>query len=315
MNRRDLLRLATLSPLLAPAGRVFATETPSPIDLMPAFWRAYDRTRGANERVHSLIEAFFLPHAEIYDGAGLKLTPERLAKWLAGFDPIAEQVRSLSKDFGGHYARHVQHFEREFPDFRRDRAPIYLMPSLFGFDGHLQPWQGKLPLFIGIDGIVRYHGAGANLSVFLDHESFHLYQAQVQPGISMAEEPPVYGSLWTEGVATYVSERLNPESSLVQVLLDDHRLAQVNEATVQDLASKLLAALDSTAPEEGVRFFSAGHKGPEPARGGYLIGLLVARRIGSTLPLTELPRIPPAKVRQLIEQQLVELAGTRMRTS
>ncbi|KAB8193924.1 hypothetical protein FKV24_006190 [Lysobacter maris] len=309
MNRRDLLRLAALSPLLAAANPGTAAVPPGPVDLMPAFWSAYDGTRGANDRVQALTAAFFAPHADIYAGAGLKPTPERLARWLPDFDSIADQVRGLSDDFGRHYERHTRHFQSEFPDFRREQAPIYLMPSLFGFDGHLQPWKGQLPLFIGIDGIVRYHGAGANLSVFLDHESFHLYQAQVLPDLIMDDNPPVYGSLWTEGIATYVSERLNPEASLVQVLLDDVKLAQVDEATVRELAANLIPVLDSTAPEDSKRFFSAGHTGPEPARGGYLIGLIIARRIGSTLPPAQLPRIPTTTVRRLLEQHLTALAS------
>jgi len=308
MHRRDLLRLAALSPLLAAAGGTSAAKAPGPIDLMPRFWRAYDDTRNADDRAQALAATFFGEYAEVYAGAGLKPTPERLRKWLPDFDAIAGQVRKLSADFGRHYQRHVHHFQVEFPDFQRDRAPIYLMPSLFGFDGHLQPWQGKLPLFIGIDGIVRYHGADANLSVFLDHESFHLYQAQVLPDLIMHDAPPVYGSLWSEGIATYVSERLNPEATLLQVLLDDRKLAQLDDASVRDFAAGLSKVLDSVAPEDSTRYFSAGHKGPEPARGGYLVGLLLARRIGRDLPLAQLPRIPTHKVRRLIEQQLTELA-------
>lgn len=310
MNRRDLLRLAALSPLLAAAKRVTAADTSAPVNLMPAFWSAYDETRDASDRVQALAAAFFAPHADVYAGAGLKTTPERLARWLPDFDSIADQVRGLSDGFGHHYERHARHFQIEFPDFRRDQAPIYLMPSLFGFDGHLRPWKGRLPLFIGIDGIVRYHGAGANLSVFLDHESFHLYQAQVLPDLVMDDNPPVYGSLWTEGIATYVSERLNPDSSLEQVLLDDVKLAQVDETTVRELAAKLLSVLDSTAPEDSSRFFSAGHAGPEPARGGYLVGLIIARKIGSTMSPAQLPRIPTTTVRRLLEQHLTALSGS-----
>ncbi|WP_031370048.1 hypothetical protein [Lysobacter antibioticus] len=308
MHRRDLLRLAALSPLLAAAGGAIAAEAPGPIDLMPKFWQAYDETRDADDRARALAATFFSEHAEVYAGAGLKPTPERLGKWLPDFDAMAGQVRKLSAGFGHHYRRHVRHFQVEFPDFRRERAPIYLMPSLFGFDGHLRPWQDKLPLFIGIDGIVRYHGADANLSVFLDHESFHLYHAQVLPDLIVDDDPPVYGSLWSEGIATYVSERLNPDASLLQVLLDDRKLAQADAATVRDLAAGLLKVLDSVAPDDSNRYFSAGHKGPEPARGGYLVGLILARRIGRDLPLAQLPQVPTPKVRLLLEQHLAELA-------
>ncbi|MGO4776966.1 hypothetical protein AB4084_15915, partial [Lysobacter sp. 2RAB21] len=79
--------------------------------------------------------------------------------------------------------------------------------------------------------------------------------------------------------------------------------------TVRELAAKLLAVMDSTAPEDTNRFFSAGYKGPEPARGGYLVGLAIAREIGRGRPLAELARIPMPEVRGLMQQQLRGLAG------
>ena len=54
MHRRDLLRLAALSPLLAAAGGAVAAEAPGPIDLMPKFWQAYDDTRDADDRARAL---------------------------------------------------------------------------------------------------------------------------------------------------------------------------------------------------------------------------------------------------------------------
>ncbi len=309
MHRRDLIRLAALSPLLAAAGPSPAAGAPGPDDLMPAFWRAYDASRGSSDRAQALHAAFFLPNAALYAGAGLKPTPERLAKWLPEFDAIAADARRLSQGFDAHYARHIRHFQAEFPDFQRERAPVHVMLSLFKFDGHLRPWQGKLPLFVGIDGIVRYHGADANLSVFLDHESFHLYHRQQVPELLMDEQPPIYGALWIEGLATYVSERLNPEASKLQVLLDDRRLASADAATLRDLAGKLLEALDSTQAEDANRFFSAGHAGPEPARGGYLVGLAVARRLGRGRSLAELARTPMSELRRLIQEPLRQIAA------
>ncbi|MEH6418145.1 hypothetical protein [Pseudomonas sp. CGJS7] len=309
MQRRDLLRLSALTALLAFTGQLPAADTQSPTDLMPAFWRAYDAGRDADDRAQALHDAFFVPNAELYAGAGLKPTLERLNGWLPKFDAIAADTRRMSDEFGDHYRRHSEHFQREFPDFQRERAPIYLMPSLLMFDGHLRPWRGKLPLFVGIDGIVRYHGADANLSVFLDHESFHLYHGQHQPELVMDDTPPIYGSLWMEGLATYVSERLNPDASRLRVLLDDQKLAAVDDAGVRPLAAKLLAVLDSRAEDDANRFFGAGYKGPEPARSGYLVGLTVAREIGRERTLAELAKIPMPQVRELLQQRLRDLAN------
>ncbi|MGJ7901223.1 hypothetical protein [Lysobacter sp. 1R34A] len=82
------------------------------------------------------------------------------SKWLPDFDAMAAQVRKLSDDFGHHYRRHVDHSQVEIPDFRRERAPIHLMPSLSGFDGHPQPWRGKLPWFVGCRDHRRRRSAG-----------------------------------------------------------------------------------------------------------------------------------------------------------
>lgn len=153
MVRRQLLRAVLLSPLLAlpfpGRGQPRQQGGTGLIDLMPAFWRDYDATQTAPDRVAALHSRFFLPHAPEFAGAGLRPDAGRIAAWLPAFDAMAAQVRALHAGFGAHYARHVAHFHAAFPDFRRERAPIYLMPSLFAFDGHLQPWQGRLPCSSG----------------------------------------------------------------------------------------------------------------------------------------------------------------------
>jgi len=309
MRRRTLLLGGLCAPLAGLLPRRVHAADAEPHDLMPAFWAAYDSAATSNDRVAALEAGFFAPHRALYRDAGLDPTRERIARWLPAFDAIAGDVRRLGTTFPASYARHAQHFREYFPDFDRAHAPIYLLPSLFAFDGHLQPAGGRLPLFIGPDGIVRYHGAGADLSVFLDHESFHLYQAQVNPDLSLDEAPPVYVGLWIEGAATWVSERLNPGAPLLHVLLDDPALAAADAATLRGLAAAMLAALDSTADEEMTRFFSAGYSGPGPARGGYLVGLHVARAIGAHMPLAQVPRIPRAQLRGLVREELVRLAG------
>ena len=283
------------------------------VDLMPDFWRAYDAAQGQADRPAALIEAFFTPNAEVYAGAGLKPAVPRITKWLAAFDPMAPEVRRLTGQFPALYAGHVRHFATAFPDFRRDQAPIYLMPSMFSFDGHLQPWRGKMPLFIGLDGIVRYHGADADLSVFLDHEAFHLYQAQAQakvdPQIGLDDPEPLYASVWREGVATYVSGQLNPKASRLHVMLDDKPVDEASPEVIAAGARDLLAHLDSVADEDQARFLSAGYKGPTPGRLGYRIGFEVARAAGHRLSLAQLAAVRRKPLRELMARELKLLAA------
>ncbi len=314
-TRRSLLLAALASSALhLPAVRAGISRGNPPreagyVDLMPDFWKAYTRAEGAADRAQALQDGFFAPHQAIYAATGLKPRSERIARWLPDFDAMAADVRRIVAGFPALYAAHARRFADAFPDFDRTRAPIYLLPSLFAFDGHLEPGDGQLPLFIGADGLVRYHGTSPDLAVFLDHESFHLYQSQIAPEAMLDPAPPVYAMLWTEGVASYVSERLNPDAALLHVLLDDVHLAGADAATRRGLAAAILAALDSTREADALRFFSAGATGPWPARGGYLVGLEVARRIGRELPLAQLPRLQGAALRERLARELAALAA------
>lgn len=315
LTRRDLLLAAIATAALAGLPCASARNTPLAtgyVDLMPDFWRAYDKARGAPDRVQALQSSFFTPHAEVYGAAGLKPDAARIARWLPQFDAMAADVRRVVADFPAVYAGHAARFAKAFPDFDHARAPIYLLPSLFAFDGHLEPSAAKLPLFIGADGLVRYHGPSPDLAVFLDHESFHLYQSQLSPAAMLDPAPPVYVMLWTEGAATYVSEQLNPDAALLHVLLDDARLAQADANTRRALAGAILASLDSTQEADALRFFSAGAEAkvaPWPARGGYLIGLEVARRIGRDVPLARLPALQGPALRARLARELAILAA------
>lgn len=316
LTRRRFLQTCVFATLAAPYVRAIgadaaqrtAADTPGYVDLMPAFWAAYQAAGHGADRAQRLHDDFFLPHAEVYAAADLKPDVKRIARWLPSFDAIAADVRRVVADFPAIYAGHVARFRGAFPDFDQARAPIYLMPSLFAFDGHLSPWGKQLPLFIGADGMVRYHGRTPDLAVFLDHESFHLYQAQLAPQLMLNPAPPIYATLWTEGAATYVSERLNPDAALLHVLLDDQHLADASAATKHKLAAAMLPVLDSTTDDDATRFFSAGAKDLLPSRGGYLIGLEVARRIGRDIPLADLPRLQGKALRERVAAELADLA-------
>ena len=310
LTRRHLLLSAFAAAAVArlpDAVALSAQAKPGYADLMPAFWRAYAQAAGAPDRVQALQDAFFTPHAEVYAAAGLKPDAARIARWLPQFDAMADDIRRVVAGFPAVYAGHARRFAEAFPDFDRARAPIYLLPSLFSFDGHLEPKGEQLPLFIGADGLVRYHGTSPDLAVLLDHESFHLYQSQLAPAAMLDPAPPVYVMLWTEGAATYVSEKLNPDAALLHVLLDDTRLAGADAGTRRELAAAILASLDSTQEADALRFFSAGAEAKVaswPARGGYLIGLEVARRVGRDLTLAQLPRLQGEALRERLVREL-----------
>ena len=303
MFHRRLFLTALASAVASPA---LAKDTDY-IDLMADFWPVYDKTHNAPDRASALLAGFFTPHADVYAGAGVKLSEERITKWLPQFDPTADDVRRLWRHFPRQFRKHNQHFAQFLPDFDSNRAPIYVMPSLYNFDGHLQPWEGKVPLFLGLDGIIKYHGARTDLSVLLDHESFHLYQAQAYPEQSLDATPQVYVALWMEGCATYVSGLMNPKASRVNVLLDDAELTQVTPETVQVAIADLLTCLESRDDKDYGRFFYANYKSSIPSRMGYLIGFMVAERSGKTMTPAEMARVPNDQLLVLVRDVLKTL--------
>ena len=278
---------------------------------MADFWAAYDvgRTLELPARAQGLVDAFFQPHAADYRRAGIDPTARRVAAWLPQFDAMELDVRALHARFTESYARNLARLRTALPDFDGRASPVELLPSLFHFDAHLQPDGRHLPLFFAPDGIVRFHGPGADLGVFFAHEIFHCYQAQKNPSMSLDERAPVFASLWIEGVATYASERLNPGASLLHVLLDDSRLAAADDATLKKVARSLVTHLDATDDATQRSFFVLSYQGDWPPRAGYYVGLLAARRLGETMTLRQMAELPTPRVRELLEQALRAIAA------
>jgi hypothetical protein len=289
-----------------------APPQPALDDRMPAFWQAYDasRTQPEDARIEALLANFFQLNEALYRRAGGRVPDDTaLRAWLPVFDPMAPSVRQLHARLVADLPAHVEHFVAALPDFDPAASPMVLMPSLFRFDAHLEPDGAQLPLFFGADGIVRYHGPTADLGVLMSHEIFHCYQAQRQPALSLDPQPTLFSGLWLEGTATYASERLNPGASLRHVLLDDEALWRDGPALAPRIATEVLARIDSTADADLSAFLSAGHQGDWPARAGYYIGLLAARRIGRTLGLREMASLPAPQVRERLAAALAEIGA------
>jgi hypothetical protein len=236
------------------------------------------------------------------------VTSARLEAWLTQVAPLLPAIRRLDGSIDAVWRSNAEKFRTAFPSFDPHISPTYFMPSFFGFDAHLEPHNGVLPLFVGLDGIVRYHGADPDLAVLLSHELFHCEHAQRSPTVALQDAERVYKVLWAEGLATYVSEQLNPGISRLQALLGTKALDETGDAFVGPWSKALLASLDSTSGADQERFFSAGYQGAWPARGGYLVGLLIARRLGRSRSLAELAALPAPQVRRLMARELGRLA-------
>jgi hypothetical protein len=276
-------------------------------DLWTSFWPVYRESIAwpSATRAKYLMTGFFHPNMPIYRAAEMQhIDVETITSWLPHFDPIAVDVRTLHDRFANDYADYARRFLDFLPDFDGTRSPITIMPSLLKFDAHLVPLGAELPLYFGLDGIVAFHGRAPNLGVLFSHETFHCYQGQRNPGVMLRDKLPVYAGLWIEGGATWVSERLNPNASPLNILLDDHSLLAIEPATLLYAMRAISSRFDSLNDADTAAFFTMDYVGAWPARVGYSVGLMLARRIAPTMPIGRFAALSLTEMRPLYRANL-----------
>jgi hypothetical protein len=151
-----------------------------------------------------------------------------------------------------------------FPDLDRSRLKVYPMLSLFRFDGKV-PDDNPHILLLGVDGIAGFHGANFPVRVLLSHELFHLYHFQVNPVPKPVNELPLYRQVWQEGLATYVSEQLNPNAPLEDMLLDP-RLAREGPTLIPTFARRILPQLETADDSIAAEYLSYRRNSELPSR-------------------------------------------------
>ncbi len=218
-------------------------------------------------------------------------------------------MRAVSTRLHQDLPRFTRTFSDSFPDFAFD-GTVFFYPSLYMRDGGTVAFPPGAALMFGVDVIAR-RGPGADLAVLFHHELFHLYHAQQH----REQRPPfpLFLGIWAEGLATYVSKRLNPQASELAVLLHDRQLLDARPR-LPELAAKTLDHLDDTSSARAALYLQGGSGDPEiPRRAGYLLGLHVAERMGRGRTLAELARLRPEVVRREMAAVLRGMAADPVR--
>lgn len=304
MNRLFRL-LPLLSALLLPASPVLAAD-PAPgmmkvHDLATAFQQVADRNAGRpdaaardfRETIAPRFPQFYGP--ERYQG---KLTEvQRDAQYVKAFAEFPairaayiEKVSGFTRGLPGHIAR----FREEFPDYAA-ATDIWFLHSLGEMDGGVRTLGGKQYFVFGADVMVQVHGNGDE-AAFFHHELFHDYQAM---GCAARQ---VWTSLWEEGLATYVSRRMNPGASNAELLLDiPKNLVADTQAQLGAAFEDLHAKLESSDPA-AIRSLFQGRRTVSglPVRRGYYLGYLVAEDIGKTMGMRQMAKLDCASARPVV---------------
>jgi hypothetical protein len=319
------MKLSNLLPLLALA---VASPTIAQVcpyqNLLPEFSRFVAATGdlAPPARAEAFVERFASKHPDFYSeqmfGSRQKLTeraqrlfdPQRMPKFQGTRPLTLEDVLATGRSITADYARMEATFRKAFPDYRCE-TPITFGISLFMFDGNqADDTPGKPQMRFGVDLISALHPA-RELPAFFHHELFHIYQTQQVGADKVPPDAtqPLWWALWNEGLASYVSWKLNPTLTAPEIFWLPRDMEAQVQPKLAEAARLLLADLDG---HEGYgRWFTGGQNPPGlPSRSGYYLGYVMAKQLDHG-DLAALARMPPGQVKIAARQFLEELAEKR----
>ena len=319
------MKLSNLLPMLALAVATPAVAEVCPYqNLMPEFSEFVTATGdlAPPARAAAFVERFAAKHPDFYTeqrfGSRQKMLeraerlfdPQRAPKF-EGARPITlDDVLATGRSITTDYARIEATFRKAFPDYRCE-TPITFGISLYTFDGNqASDTPGKPQMRFGVEMISLLHPA-RELPAFFHHELFHIYQAQVIGAAAPPDETqPVSWALWAEGLATYVSWKLNPTLTAPEIFWIPRDMEAQMQPKLAEAARLLLADLDG---HEGYdRWFTGGSNPPGlPTRSGYYLGYLMAKQLDRG-DLSALARMPPKQV-AVEARRFLELLAERKR--
>jgi hypothetical protein len=314
--------LALILPISeAPAQRAKARPKPAAktvtvVSVMPAFWRFHARRyAGDAERVAAFRAQVLKPHPELY-GNFIDLPEERVfPAYFARLEPLVGEMRALDPLYRREIDRTVTRLRTMLGPLD---AHVYLAPSLFSSDGQVQWIGGRPVVMFGIDvrafaerGVLAGSGRRDVRAAVL-HEFIHAYHFQRNSearGAIEANPPPLYQTLWIEGLATCLSHRWALNGTMARSLSSPQLVREV-PGKVHALAAELAGQLD-TARFETRRdwFWLNGKRTDLPPRAGYAIGMLAADRVVKRMTAVQALALSGPKLRAEVAAALAALAA------
>ena len=285
-------------------------------NLMPAFLEFERQTKdlAPDQRAERFADDFALHYREFYLELGrvegdhgfpsvAKLRKNALGlldpahmEARPGFPPLTQaRLDEVAQATGPAFDKAQIVFLRQFPDFRCPDT-VTFGPSFLHFDGHVyQDKRNRQHMLFGVDAIALTHRSD-DLPALFEHELFHIYHYEVQGKTFPKSDGGVWWPMWEEGLATYVSQRLNTELSPQQVLVFPTNLVSRMHATGMTQRAARLMLSDFDKPSSQM-FDAQSAPSGLPPRAGYYMGYELAARLGRDHSLDWLTHLPPARVK------------------
>lgn len=230
--------------------------------------------------------------------------PSRINR-LREFNKIAEEELRIA----------LYNFKSRFP-FYHQRQDIFIGLSFFLFDGSVRAVKNENgspdTLCLGAEVLTEYNSE--QLQIAFAHEFFHLYHFNYllnQP--TLAQMRTAHIPLIVEGLAVAGAETVYPAMSPTLYLHFTDKQFEAQRDELATSARKFLELIKADAtPDKYEQWFTDAPSGNIPKRGGYLLGYEVVQRIMAMYTLDQIVRMPPAQLREHVEEQLAAIAAERV---
>ncbi len=305
-----------------------ALKRPQVINVGPEFKKFWHEAQGKpfDQQLRLWNEILEKPHQSFFDAIVWQnpTNPKweerklrQLKKYFALYPRVYPQIAANFDHFNQTLDLQIARYRKTFPDAVFDLT-IYAAPTATfngkgGEGGDGADPAGKTTLVFGIDVLTERHD---NPDVLYSHELFHIYHTS-KIGVNeqvFLNQGKLTLPLWLEGLATYVSQVLNPSAPASQILMSED-LPRVSAADVRWLAKEFLKqanekAFDEKSPEIYKRWFAVGVEPVRigiPERTGYLLGLKVAEHLGKSNALAAMVSWDIERVHHEVTKALAEL--------
>jgi hypothetical protein len=300
----------------APSAAAGSPAAPNVTDLMPAFWSFWEQAEKKEpaEQTRLLKEVAIAPHREFYDKVIGVPSDGRIQEILKTLAPAIPALRRIDGEFKEQLPVGFASFVAAYPDLDRT-LPIFTGPSLFTSSGQSRDLDGRTIVFYGLDVVAVVLSDVTDHTADIHHELFHAYHWQRNEEMREAGKQsfektrtaPMYYDLWSEGLALYAVEKLDPDAPL-SLVLSSKALPEEGPKVLRRVAGELRQRLDVTNLDEvGDYFFFTPKRKDLPSRIAYYVGLRLAEEVGKGRSMEDLVTLGGKDLRAAIDAGLQTL--------
>jgi hypothetical protein len=304
------------SSLMAQSVPSSAAETFAIHDFTPEFWKFWKAAQGqpVEQQAQLWREQYVAPHQAVFDDLATPCEKQYEAVWLrthylTDLPRVVPAIQALVANLPRQLEEANSRFLKSFPDMSWS-GDIYVMAAGYCFNGRAQTIQGRSALLFGVDTMAAL--GQKDLIPTMQHELFHRYHREFFD-FEASSAYPLWTVLWAEGMATYVSEQLNPSASEVDLgQIPFGMVRQVDERRAE-LAADFLRRFESTAEKDATLYFNDANSKDAviPARAGYRLGVVVARELSKQHSMQTMAHWSQAEAKPKVRAALERISATR----